>query len=117
MALNEGIEIKATGSVQLPHCHSFAKVASIGETIDGLMEGVSPLTGYSSSITERDSSCGRALADTFNGFGQIAESASESEHRRAEKRILRPRPAGRPQARRSGAMRSVPIETRMARLI
>jgi len=52
LALNEGIEIKATGSVQLPHCHSFAKVASIGETIDGLMEGVSPLTGYSSSITE-----------------------------------------------------------------
>jgi predicted DNA-binding transcriptional regulator AlpA len=41
------------------------------------MEGVSPLTGYSSSITARDSSCAQALADKFNGLGQIAESASD----------------------------------------
>jgi hypothetical protein len=77
LVLNEGIDIKATGSVQLPHCHSLAKLASISATFDGLMEGVSPLTGYPSSITARHSSCAKALADTFNGFGQIAESTSD----------------------------------------
>jgi hypothetical protein len=71
LALNEGIENKATGSVQLPHCHSLAKAVSISGAFHGLMEGVSPLTGYSSSITARDSSCAQALADKFNGLGQM----------------------------------------------
>ena len=77
MALNEGIKIKTDGRVQLPHCHSLAKAASISGAFDGLMKGVSPLAGYSSSITARDSSCAPALADTFSGFGQIAERASD----------------------------------------